>query len=188
MSQSDSEIWEAVLAGDGGAWRALVRRYQALVNTVAVRAGLSVADAADCFQQTWVALFEHRHKLQDPTRIASWLVTTAKREAIRLSQRSRRELAEEAMGEPADESPLADEMLVQLERQAQLEAAMKHLDERCAKLVEMMFFAPEDWTYEQIAEKLGIAFNSLGPIRQRCLGRLKKILLEAGYPGVRESV
>jgi RNA polymerase sigma factor (sigma-70 family) len=188
MKRSDSDIWEGILSGDAGAWRELVRKYQALVNTVALRAGLSMADAADCFQQTWVSLYEHRHRLQDPDRLSAWLVTTARREAIRLSQRSRRDVAAEAAGELADEGPLADEQMVQLERQAHLEAAVAQLDDRCARLVELLFFAPEDWSYERIAEKLDISFNSLGPIRQRCLNRLKKILVESGYPDVRESV
>ncbi len=188
MHRSDSNIWADVLAGNAAAWRELVRKYQALVNTVALRAGLSMADAADCFQQTWVSLYEHRQKLQDPSRISAWLVTTARREAIRLSRRSKRDVEAEAAGELADTGPLADEQLVQLERQAHLEAAVAQLDERCARLVELLFFSPEDWSYERIAEKLEISFNSLGPIRQRCLGRLKKILVEAGYPDVRESV
>ncbi len=178
MSLTDQEIWKAVQAGDGAAWKKLVHQYQSLVYTVALKVGLSMADAGDCFQQTWLALYQHRKKIKDPERIAGWLATTARREAIRLSRRNRRHVEMEDETRQADSAALPDEELELLERQALLENGMARLDTRCRRLIELMFLAPEDWSYDQIAARLEIAPNSLGPIRQRCLGRLKKILSE----------
>ena len=88
MSKSDSEIWQLILRSDKKAWEILVNRYQALVYTIPSRAGLNLADCADCFQQTWLLLYENRKKVKDPSRIAAWLATTAKRETLkRLRQR-----------------------------------------------------------------------------------------------------
>jgi RNA polymerase sigma factor (sigma-70 family) len=109
------------------------------------------------------------------------LVTTAKREALRLH----RDLARSA-GSPddcqlGDGALLPDESMELLERQAALERALEELDERCARLVTALFYAPKDRSYAQIAEETGVPFNSLGPVRRRCLERLRR-LLEDNHP------
>ncbi len=185
MGISDFELWQAVLEGDSRAWETLIRRYQALVYAVATRIGLSQVDAADCFQQTWLMLFNNRKKLADPSRLSAWLVTTAKREAIRLKFKLGADPGEVDDHDLVDQNPLPDEELIGLERQSQIETAIGQLDPRCRKLVEAFFFAEQECSYEQIAESLGIAPNSLGPIRRRCLERLKRILEECGYLEVR---
>ena len=45
----------------------------------------------------------------------------------------------------------------------------------------MLFFEEPPRPYQQVAESLGIATGSIGFIRQRCLGRLRKQLAEAGF-------
>ncbi|MDD4051250.1 MAG: sigma-70 family RNA polymerase sigma factor [candidate division Zixibacteria bacterium] len=187
LPRIDSELWQDVLAGDNAAWSELVRRYQALVYAVVTRAGLSMADAADCFQQTWVLLFRHRHRLHDPSRLSAWLVTTAKREALRLRRRADRESGDPTDMDLASQDPLPDEAMEQLERQAQLEIALKELDPRCRQVVEAFFFAPEDKSYEEIALSFGLSVNSLGPVRRRCLERLKQILAAHDFADVRKK-
>jgi RNA polymerase sigma factor (sigma-70 family) len=187
MPHSDSTLWSRVISGDSEAWRKLVERYQALVYAVATRSGLSMADAADCFQQTWIALYENRRRIQDPTRLSAWLVTTAKREVIRTRRRTLPDTGDSSEIESPDHSPLPDEELITLERQAQLEIALAELDPRCRQVVEAFFFAPEEQSYDQIAASLGMATNSLGPVRRRCLERLKEILRKNGYLPVRDD-
>ncbi len=174
----DRDLWQCILEGDASAWKELVHRYHPLVYTVAVRAGLSVADAADCFQQTWVALYTHRKRISDPTRISAWLVTTAKREAIRLFKRSSVHSTLDEGPEIADPTLLADEEMDALETQGRLESGLKRLDVRCRKLLTALFFESEERSYEEIAADLGMAPNSVGPIRGRCLKRLKALIGE----------
>lgn len=185
--RTDSELWQDILTGDDTAWNELVRRYQALVYAVVTRAGLSMADAADCFQQTWVLLFRHRHRLHDPSRLSAWLVTTAKREALRLRRRADRETDDPGEIDMISQDPLPDEAMEQLERQAQLEIGLKELDPRCRQVVEALFFAPEEKSYEEIARGFGLSVNSLGPVRRRCLERLKRILADHGFIDVRKD-
>ncbi len=187
MPNSYPQLWQKVLDGDSNAWATIVKRYQSLVYTVATRSGLSQVDAADCFQQTWILLYNNRKKLQDPTRLSAWLVTTAKREAFRIKRRAGSDPGDDSSYEQVDSSRLPDEDLLELEKQAHLESAIAQLEPRCRKLVDAFFFADEEQSYEQIAKSLGIASNSLGPIRRRCLERLKRILEENGYVEVRKS-
>jgi RNA polymerase sigma factor (sigma-70 family) len=180
-SRTDQELWVDILAGNNKGWEELIRRYQSLVYAVCMRAGLSMPDVADCFQQTWVLLYKNRKSLKDPSRLSAWLVTTAKREAMRL-----RKLADK---EPEDTEemiwkapgPLPDEELEKIECQVQLELALGAIDERCRKILHAFFFATEEKSYEDIARSFGIPANSLGPIRRRCLEKLKRALIDMGY-------
>ncbi len=186
MVKSDNKIWAEILDGNAGAWEELVRRYQALVYAVATRSGLSMLDAADCFQNTWVALYTKRNTIDNPEKISSWLVTTARREALRLNRLKAKEVDVERAGDKSDQKPLPDETLVELEKQAQLEIGLGDIDPRCRKVLIEFFYAPESRSYDEIAKSLGISPNSLGPIRHRCLKKLRKILEEKGYIDVRK--
>jgi len=187
MSKSDIELWKQILKGSGDAWAELVKRYQPLVYAIPSRSGLSMPDCGDCFQQTWVALYENRKKIKDPSRLSAWLVTTAKRETQRLLHQIKKDPDNPQTADHADPALLPDEELIQLERQAQLEIAIKELEPRCRMVVEAFFFSPAKLSYEDIAKSLGIALNSLGPIRRRCLMRLKNILEELGFEEVRKE-
>jgi len=146
-----------------------------------------MADAADCFQQTWVTLYRKRNSIHNPSRLSAWLVTTAKREVLRVKRRQARTERIDLLEKQISLESLPDEELEQIERQAHLEVALKQLGLRCREIVEIFFFAPEEQTYDQIAKSLKISANSLGPIRRRCLQRLKDILLKNGFPGVRND-
>lgn len=180
-ASTDHELWAAVQEDDGQAWEILVRRYEALIYTIATRAGLSMSDAADCFQQTWIQLYRHRTKITAPDRLAAWLATTTKREAIRMRRRDRRHVDFDQAPPIADDHPLPDEEVATLESRARLEAALRQLDDRCAKLLSALFLDPEEKSYEKIAEELGIAKNSMGPVRSRCLDKLARLVEENGW-------
>jgi len=174
--RSDADIWADVLQDKAAAWAELVQRYEKLVYAVASRAGLSYADVADCFQATWVQLYQARKRIQEPERLSAWLVTTARREALKLKRKSQRHGALDDGPEPIDQRVLPDEALERLQRQDALERGIAELDERCRELVHRLFFADEKQTYDAIAKSLGVSPNTLGPARKRCLERLRKIL------------
>ncbi|HOP07793.1 MAG TPA: sigma-70 family RNA polymerase sigma factor [candidate division Zixibacteria bacterium] len=180
MVPSNDEIWQRVCEGDADAWRTLVYRYEALVYTVARRAGLSVSDAEDCAQYTWWMLYRSRHHIKDPRGLTKWLIRTTRRRSWRMVQSAQR--SQQAHDEIPDvkPTPLPDADLEQLERQADLEMAMLQLDERCRKLLHALFFEPQDKSYSDIAKELNIPANSIGPIRSRCLARLRKIMKQLG--------
>ena len=67
------------------------------------------------------------------------------------------------------------------EDEQNLRQAMADLPPRCRELVQMLFYEEPARPYQEIAASLGIAVGSIGFIRQRCLERLRKRLLEAGF-------
>jgi hypothetical protein len=62
-----------------------------------------------------------------------------------------------------------------------LRTAILRLNERCQKLVKMLFFVNPPMPYEQIAQSMTVATGSIGFIRARCLERLRKTLVEMGF-------
>ena len=84
--ETEEQLFEAVRAGDPGAWERLVERYAALVLSVPRRMGLSAADCDEVFQATWITLHQHGKLIRKPSSLPSWIITTARREAWRLER------------------------------------------------------------------------------------------------------
>lgn len=181
---SDAVLVARCRAGDAAGWTALVRRYQRLVYTVPRRAGLSEAEAADVFQTAFARLVEHLARIDDPSRVRAWLVTTARRETLRLLERARCVVMVHADGtgddDPlagvADPSPLPEAMLAELQQHDRLRRAVERLDARARAFVELVFLHEPPLAYGEIAARLGIAEGSIGPTRARCLEKLRRLL------------
>ena len=81
----------------------------------------------------------------------------------------------------ADEALLPDEALEQLEQQHLVRASLGELEERCRKLLRLLFYSPEPPPYTEIAAALGTSECSIGPTRDRCLKKLLDVLRKKGY-------
>ncbi|HEX3557593.1 MAG TPA: sigma-70 family RNA polymerase sigma factor [Pyrinomonadaceae bacterium] len=187
MAQSDEELLRACRRGDEAAWEALVRRYQRLVYAVPRRAGLDEDAAADVFQDVFATLLGSIESIEQPSRLHAWLVTTARRKTWLVIKRTRSTLPLAGDGEEEDEASsipdkqlLPDEVLGQLEEQHLVRAALSELDERCRRLLEMLFYSAEPPPYSEIANALGTPEGSIGPTRARCLKKMLGALKQTG--------
>jgi RNA polymerase sigma factor (sigma-70 family) len=152
------------------------------VHTVALRVGLSEPDAEDCAQHVWMTLYRNRRSIKDPKALPSWLIKTTHRKAVEISKQfSRKEALEQGAAPSFDAVTLPDQELYELELRAVLQAAMGELDPRCRQLLSILYFSPDKKTYSEIARTIKVKSNALGPLRSRCLTKLKKILKNIGY-------
>ena len=71
-------------AGKRRGWEALVREFGGMVWAIARAHRLYGHDAADVAQTTWLRLFEHLDRVNEPARVGAWLATTARRECLRV--------------------------------------------------------------------------------------------------------
>lgn len=76
----------------------------------------------------------------------------------------------------ADDSPAADEMLIELEQQHLIRTAVAKLDERCRKIVSMIYLRSTAASYAEVAGEIGVGETSISPLRARCLKKLEKLL------------
>jgi RNA polymerase sigma factor (sigma-70 family) len=183
MSQTDEELVEACRRGDETAWEAIVHKYQNLLYSIPLRAGLRKDLAADILQEVFTALFQKIESIEKPEFLRAWLVTTAQHKTIHLIQREARgrpksidEPENNAGFDVSDPRPLPDENLIRLEKEKQVETALSAIDARCRRLLTMLYLENIRMPYSEIANLLGIPLGSIGPTRARCLDKLIKLL------------
>jgi RNA polymerase sigma factor (sigma-70 family) len=176
LTRTVGDTWKRILKGDTEAWEELVDHYSALVYSVARNAGLSSSDADDCFQQTWLALYQGRDNIRKPNQLPSWLISTARHKALNMSRARARNVDMQGQLTLSSRVEQPDQILERLQSQAQLELALEQLDKRCYLLLHAIFFSHRRMSYKDIATMLDITINSLGATRARCLSKLKKIL------------
>lgn len=182
MNRTNEQLLDEVKLGHEWAWKVLVARYEKLVMSVAMRCGLSKADAEDCAQMSWIALYRNLGSIRNPTRLGAWLAITTRRNATRMAKRlaARNEYLE-GDGSDEPELSLSEQEAARLEQRVHLEYAINQLDNRCRKLIREIFYSPKGDSYREISDRLGISENSIGPTRYRCLEKLRRILKECGF-------
>ena len=186
QDEEDASLVQHCLRGDGAAWAALVQRYQRLVYAIVRRVGLDEHAAADVFQTVFERLVQQLPRIADPSRLQAWIVTTTKREALLQRQRGQRNVsmtrADESLEEGsewdmADEAPIAEEALAELQQLNQLRTALDRLDARCRDLLLLLFRDEDDkLSYDEVARRMSTTVGSIGPTRSRCLDKLRRFV------------
>jgi RNA polymerase sigma factor (sigma-70 family) len=167
-------VVRAAASGDTSAWGKLVDQFARLIWAIARSHGLSVSDADDVTQTTWLRLSEHLNNLRDPERVGAWLAVTARNESLRQVRRARRDVPFDPMVDvrrPATGAEVDCAMLTQ-ERDKALWRAFKTLPPNCRVLLLMLHSDPA-FSYEEVSASLEIPVGSIGPTRGRCLDRLR---------------
>jgi RNA polymerase sigma factor (sigma-70 family) len=188
--RDDPEVVALVAAARDGhpaAWDRLVERYAPLVWSTCRGYRLSAADTEDVGQTVWLHLVEQLPRLRVAAALPGWIVTTTRRECLRVLRVAHRTEPAETVGElaaPDDAPPELDERLLAYERSTALRAAFAQLPVRCQHMLSLLMQDPPV-PYGVIGVRLGMPPGSVGPIRARCLDRLRHCpalvaLIEAG--------
>ena len=162
--------------GDQRAWDDLVERYAPLVWSICHRYQLKSADAEDVHQTVWLLLVSQLNKIRDPVALPGWLATTTRRECVRVLRAARGPHADGSGPDvetiPDQQAEMADQELLVAERHAALREALARLPPFCQRLIGKLIEDPP-LTYAQISASLSIPVGSIGPLRGRCLDRLR---------------
>jgi RNA polymerase sigma factor (sigma-70 family) len=186
MDPSDEALILACRRGDAFAWETLSARYRGLIYNVGRQAGLDKEQAADVCQNVFAILVRKLDRIEQPARIGAWLMTTARHEAWKLRQRERASgmavsYDEHEIDALTEDTLLPDERLLRLEEQHKVRTGLAALDERCRTLLTLLFYRPDPAPYAVVATTLGIPEGSIGPMRGRCLRKLRRILDDLGF-------
>jgi len=162
--------------GDEDAWGELVDRFTPLVVTVGQRYRLPSGELQDVAQTVWLRLIEHLCDLREPRALPTWLITTARREALRSLMASTRVQATDPQDKSwetrlvSEDDPDAD--LVRSERHRALLESFAALSSRQRQLMTMLAEDPPV-PYAEISRRTGIPVGAIGPTRARALARLR---------------
>ena len=172
---SADELLMGAGQGEWAAWDEIINRYGRLVSRTAAKIGLSHSDAADVAQMTWLQLWKYSHQIREPEHLAAWLVSTARREAIRLATASKRYV----LCDPSDERSLAsrtavhDEYAVDQGYSCAVEQALDRLPPRYRTLLRLLS-SDLGLSYSEVADRMGLPVGSIGPMRMRAIRMLEK--------------
>ena len=179
FSQSDvAELVVQAQMGDAQAWERLVDGLENLVWSVVRGFRLPQADAEDAAQMTWLRAVERLDSIREPERFGLWLATTARRECMRCRERGSRFVPTDLKSDILD-SASRDFAGGVIDVQ-ESERALNHLtkmQEECRQLLRLVLCDPP-FSYNEVAEILGVAVGTIGPRRQRCLSKLRASMNE----------
>jgi RNA polymerase sigma factor (sigma-70 family) len=170
MPALDRDLIDACLRGEQNAWSELIARYQRLIYSVARKLCPQPEDAADVFQRVCLDLYQSLKTLRNDRTLPAWLITVTKRRAYAVLRDSRENIPiEDYLTEARPE-------VEAVEKEFLLERAVGDLPERCQNLLRFLYFDPQEPSYEEVSQRLGMPVASIGPTRARCLEKLRKLI------------
>jgi RNA polymerase sigma factor (sigma-70 family) len=182
----DEWLVQGCIQGDQGAWEELIDKYKRLIYSIPLRYGATSADAADVFQSVCIEVLNSLAQLKKVQSLRSWLITVTIRQSYRWKKKQSNHVELDAM-EPEIAEGIAStgpsETLANLEQEQIVRDVVAKLPPRHRELVQLLFFEQPPLPYSEIARRLGLATGSIGFIRGRCLGKLRKALVEYGFNG-----
>ena len=166
------ELAAKAMEHDQEAWRALVDRLKGVVWKVLYGYDLTEEDRKDAFASTFFRLYEHLHSIRELEKLPGWVATTARNEAHTIFRRRRNTVPMESVG--LRETPTVEDQdhVVADELHTALRAAFTRLNPQSQALMRLLTTDPP-LSYDEISRILDIPRGSIGPLRQRCLERLR---------------
>ena len=173
------ELVRRCQAGDEQAWAELVHICTPLVWTVARSFGLRPADCEDVSQLTWIRVVQNIGSLREADKVATWIATTARREAIRLIAKADRDVPVgdgSVFDDLADSGGTPEEVALTRADETVAMAAFRLLPPEHQQLLGMLI-ADRPSSYDEISTALQIPRGSIGPTRARILRSLRDRLI-----------
>jgi RNA polymerase sigma-70 factor (ECF subfamily) len=167
--ERDAALVERVRGGDSAAYRPLVERYQRPVFGLLRR--LLNGDrslAEDLTQETLVRAYEYLDRLENPERFGSWVFQIARslvRDALRRARAEQRAIERRFALLRVRSVPAGEGIL---------ESGFRQLPQEEQAVLKLRYF--EGWTYDQIADKLGLSFSQVDHLIRKARGRLGRRL------------
>jgi RNA polymerase sigma factor (sigma-70 family) len=179
----DRRLVRECLNGNDEAWSILIDKYKNLIFSIPVKYHFSQDDASDIFQAVCLELLAELPKLRKPEALPKWIIQITAHKCLHGKKYAQRTQTTDP-SDPAFEQSTparAESILHEAEEEQRIREVLGDLPPRCHQLMRMLFFEEPPRPYQDVARELGIAPGSIGFIRQRCLDRLRKKLLEAGF-------
>lgn len=197
----DRELVRRCIAGEGRAWEDLIRDhvdrlYRCVATVLAVPGGATRdGEVEDVLQSLFLKLWEDdRRRLrtwQGRSRLSTWLVTVARREALDHLKRQRRG-RRHAVPLPSGNGTRFERLLGELEvgpleeletaeRDRRVQDAVSRLPRQENLLVRLVYF--DEASYRDAASILGVPLNSISPWLVRARGRLRTLLRDSEPEG-----
>ncbi len=182
MDYSDSEIYAGVRNGDLAAFEQLYKQYYTFFRLVAFHITHNNDDAEEVVSEVFVKLWNQRNEIEIATSVKAYITRSVQNAAINFVKK---QTAAKKVTNSIDESDYcllawdSDYPLGQLYEKDVIEILKKNirlLPEGCRKVYLMS--RTREFTYNDIAEKLGISVNTVKMQMKIALSRLREALVD----------
>lgn len=181
MPRDDSSVRPGEPAASRLDWSTELARHGRWLRTVALARVGEAAAADDVMQDVTMTALEKGNQLRDPAKAAGWLYRLVVVAALQYRRRlgRRRKLLDRyvdrmpsADGAAREPDPLG--WLLAEEQQAMVRQAIDTLPRRDAELVLLKY--TEDWSYQEIAEHLGLSVSAVEARLHRARQKMRQAL------------
>ena len=137
----DLRLVQRCIDGNQEAWTQLVKRYERLVYSIALRICHETEAAADVMQQVFLHLYQQLEEIKNLPSLPAWISTVTRRRAYDhlRSIHPTEPLLEDCHADSAD-------VFSRIQHRHALEIAMAALPVRNRRLIEMLYMSPEAHT------------------------------------------
>ena len=163
---------ERALQQDQRAWCEIVDRLKGVAWKVLYGFQMSEEDRKDAFASTFFRLYEHLGSINDHDKLPGWVATTARNEAHTIFRRQRHTVPMDELSLRDTPTSELDDKIVADEMRAAMHAAFRRLPKESQALMRLLTSDPP-LGYDEISTILDMPRGSIGPLRQRCLERLR---------------
>jgi RNA polymerase sigma-70 factor (ECF subfamily) len=164
-----SDVIQAARAGDLAAFECIIRRYERLVLSVALRLTGNLEDAQDVSQEVFLKLYKNLHKVEASTNFSGWLYRVTANACHDLRKKQPRDVPVELAGEIAAGGANPAQNAVEDERRRVLALSLRMLSEK--ERAALVLRDLEGLSTEEVARVLG---SSEATVRsQIAKGRVK---------------
>lgn len=155
-------------------------KYRDYLFNIALRITGDKFYAEDVVQDTICKLIQSAPKLAKPTEeeLKKYITRAVINNALTYMKKILREVPSENLPEDCSVDAVLDEVLA-AETHEQIRAALAKLIERQRLVLTLMFY--ENWSTEQIAEKMNISTGGVRMLKKRGLETMREFLLKEGW-------
>lgn len=178
FEKSDEQLIHGALKGNRHAWISLLKRYEKAVYNYGVRMTGNNDDALDLMQDVFVSVFRNLANYRGEGSFKAWLFKIAHYRCIEFYRRKRPTQALDDTPEVVDQGAGPDLQHHVSRENRELLGAMQQLPLAQKAVVELKFFG--QFTFDEIAEQLGISSNTAKSRLYAALAKLKT-LMEVEY-------
>lgn len=173
FEKRDEQLIQQALKGQKKAWFALIKRYESSIYQYGIRMTGNPHDAADLMQDVFIAVFKSLGNYRGDGSFKAWLYRIAHFRCIEFYRRKRPDLGLDDAPEVECEAATPEHSAFTDATNVQLTSAMQRLPLAQRAIIELKFFG--QFTFEEIADQLGISSNT---VKSRLYSAISKLKLD----------
>ena len=172
----DQRLVCLALEGDETAFEYLFNRYREAIRQLLVQRAGSESDADDLLQETFIKVYVNLQRYSSEYTFGQWIYTIARNTHIDFERRRQDDLSiDEKFASHVASTPSPEDALISIQQRSQIEQYIGSLPEQYRQLFVMRFL--EDYSYEEIAEKLHLPMGTVKTQIHRARERMCRLII-----------